>query len=147
MNLIDAWIFALPAEWDALATEEQPFSYVHSNAITGYWVDPAPYKVYNVWGTQEDIQAILDALTDVQHVFAWGQDAKRYDSLDVWPTDPSVILSVMKPHITYDEDGNVIGSTPATKENPNWGHCFQTENLNQRIFAGTFSAAFSGAFL
>ena len=147
MGLLDAWIFALPAEWEALATEEAPFSYAHSNAVTGYWKDSGPYRVYNVWGTQEDIQAILDALTDVEHVFAWGQDKDRFDSLDLWPTDPDVIVSVMKDHVTYDEDGNIVSSVPATKDNPNWGHCFQTENLKQRLIAGQHSAAFSGAFL
>ena len=151
MSLLDAWIFALPAQWGALETADGdgnpvPFSYAHSNAVTGYWKDSGPYRVYNVWGSEADIQAIVDALDDVQHVFAWGQDADRFDSLDKWPTDPAVILSVMKDHVTYDENGDVASTTPATLDNPNWGHVYQTRNLKQRIFAGDFGADFTEEF-
>jgi hypothetical protein len=144
MASLDTWIYALPAEWDALGTPEAPFSYVYSNAITGYWNDFGAYTVYNVVGEEAAIQDILDALSDVAEVYAWGQGT-GFDSEAVWPTDPTNILAVMKDHITYDEFGVPTGSTPATEENPNWGHVFFGQS--ERIFAGTFSAAFSGAFL
>ena len=31
----DTWIYAKPGEWGALSNEDAPFSYAHSNAITG----------------------------------------------------------------------------------------------------------------
>ena len=140
----DAWIYAKPAEWDALATEEAPFNSVHSQAITGFWKSFGAYEVYNVVGSEADIQAIVDALTDVAHVYAWEQ-GQGVDSLDVWPTDPTDILAVMKDHVTYDENGDVTGTTPATTEAPNWGHFFLGQT--GRIFAGAFNTDFSGDFL
>ena len=143
--MIDAWIYALPAQWEALSTEESPFSYCHSQAVTGYWKTfPGGYEVYNVVGSEAEIQAIIDVLADVPHVYAWTQGDGK-DSLSVWPTDPANLLAVMKDHVTYDENGNVTGTTPATLEAPNWGHCFLGQA--DRIFAGDFSTDFSGDFL
>lgn len=146
--MLDVWIYALPAQWDALGTEEAPFSYAWQNAVTGYWLSSGAYEVYNVQAPQADVDAIVNALTDVQHTFAWVYAASGptgYDNYDAYPTDPAPILAVMKPHITYDENGNETGSTPATFENPNWGHVFFGQG--ERIFAGTFDEAFSGAYL
>lgn len=143
--MIDAWIYALPAQWDALGGDESPFSYCHSQAVTGYWKTfPGGYEVYNVVGSEAEIQAIIDALADTPHVYAWTQ-GDGMDSLSAWPTDPENILAVMKDHVTYDENGDVTGTTPATLENPNWGHCFLGQK--DRIFAGLFNTDFSGDFL
>jgi len=54
------------------------------------------------------------------------------------------LLAVMKDHVTYDQDGNPTGSTPATYENPNWGHV--RFGQKERIFAGEFSDEFSEDF-
>ena len=137
--MIDAWILAVPSEWDALGE----FSYTHSQAITGYWLPSGLTEVYNVVGTEAEIQAIIDALTTTPITYSWVQGTGN-DNLEVWPTDPLPILALMKDHITYDENGVPTGSTPATQANPNWGHVFFGQST--RIFAGTFSAAYSGAF-
>ena len=141
----DTWIYAKPGEWGALSNEEAPFSYAHSNAITGNWKTfTGGYEVYNVLGTQEQIQEILDALGDVAYVTSWNQGTGT-DSLAQWPTDPSKILAVMKDHVTYNEDGTVASTTPATLDNPNWGHVFFGQS--ERIFAGDFTTDFNGDFL
>jgi hypothetical protein len=144
MSNIDAWLLAVPAEWDALGTPEASFSYTWSQAITGYWLPSGFTEVYNVVGTEADIQEIIDALTTTPITYSWVQGTGD-DNLDVWPTDPAPILALMKPHIIYDINGNPVGSTPATQQNPNWGHVFFGQK--ERIFAGTFDAAFSGAYL
>lgn len=143
MSQLDAWVYAKPDQWNALATEEAPFSYTHSNSITGHWKSFGEYEVYNVVGTQAQVQEILDALTDVAHVYAWGQ-GDGLDNLNEWPTDPTNILAVMKDHVTYDENGNVTSTTPATTDSPQWGHIFLGQQ--ERIFAGEFGADFSGDF-
>ena len=141
--MIDAWIYAKLAEWNALATGEAPFSYAHSMAVTGFWKSFGAYEVYNVVGTQQEIQDILDALTDVAHVYSWGQGT-GFDSFDPWPTDPTNVLAVMRDHVTYDENGNVVSTVPASTSNPNWGHFFLGQT--GRIFAGEFNTDFSGDF-
>lgn len=156
MSLKDVWIYALPSEWQALGTPAVPgvfpspdvpeleFSYTWGQAVTGYWLPSGPYEVYNVQATLEQVDEIVGALTDVQHVFAWdyaGNNGTGYDSYDAYPTDPDSVLAVMKPHITYDEEGNVINTELATFENPNWGHVFAGQG--QRIFAGDYSDDFS----
>jgi hypothetical protein len=128
MSLRDAWIYALPAEWDALGTEEAPFSYAWSQAVTGYWLSSGLYEVYNVQAPQADIDAIVTALSDVEHVFVWEYAGSTggtgyADGPPIYPV-PTPVVGVMKPHITYDENGDPIGSIPATVENPNWGHVF-----------------------
>lgn len=143
----DAWILAIPSEWEALGTEEAPFSYVWASAVTGYWKSSGAEEVYNVVGPEADVQAIIDAL-GTPTVYSWDQaasDATGYDSLDVWPTDPAPILALMKDHVTYDENGGIISTEPATYENPNWGHVFLGQG--QRIFAGDYSDDFSEEYL
>lgn len=142
MSLLDTWVYVKPSEWAALSANE-PFSYTHSNAITGHWKSFGEYEVYNVVGTQAQVQEILDALTDVAHVYAWGQ-GDGLDNLNEWPTDPTNILAVMKDHVTYDENGNVTSTTPATTDSPQWGHIFLGQQ--ERIFAGEFGTDFSGDF-
>ena len=148
MSLKGAWIFAIPAEWEALGTPEEPFSYAWSQAVTGYWLPSGLYEVYNVQATTEGIDEIVQALTDVKHVYAWdyaGGSGTGYDSYDVWPTDPAPILAVMKPHVVYVENGDVVSTTPATFENPNWGHVFFGQG--ERIFAGDYSDNYNGDYL
>jgi hypothetical protein len=137
--MLDVWILADPTEFAALATEESPFSYTHSQAITGYWAT----DVFNVVGLESQVQEIIDALPTTPVVYAWRQ-GDGTDSLDVWPTDPAPILALMKDHVTYDSEGVQTGTTPATQENPNWGHVFYGQST--RIFAGAFDKSFSGAF-
>lgn len=152
MIAYDVWIYAKPAEWDSLGTDAVPFSHAHANAVTGYWKTfTGGYEVYNVLGTLEDVQDILDALTDVAHVYSWTQ-GDGFDSLDQWPTDPVNVLAVMKDHVVYAIDSvdgmavsSVVETVPATLENPNWGCMYFGQE--ERIFAGNFSSDFNGDFL
>ena len=143
--IYDCLMYVKPAEWDALIVDGEPFSYAHDNAKTGYWKSFGDYEVYNVIGPRAAIQEILDALTDVARCYAWGQGTGM-DDLDDWPTDPTDLLVVMKDHVTYDENGDIASSTPATLENTNWGHVFSGQQWTDRVFAGEFSDAFSGDF-
>jgi hypothetical protein len=147
MTLNDVWIYALPVEWDALGTPEFPFNYTWGQARTGYWLTAVGgFEVYNVQGPIDQVNAIVAALpsTADTDVYAWDYAASGptgFDSYDTaYPTDPAPILAVMKPHITYDEFG-VPTETPATFENPNWGHSFLGQG--ERIFAGQFPDEFS----
>jgi hypothetical protein len=128
---IDAWVLAVPSEWDALGE----FSYTYSQAITGYWLPSGSTEVYNVVGPQAEIQEIIDALPTTPITYSWVQGTGN-DNLDEWQTVPPEVLALMKNHPNGD---------PATEANPNWGHVFFGQK--ERIFAGTFDAAFSGAFL
>lgn len=147
MSLLDCWIYAKPAEWDSLATgpDEAPFSQSYADAKTGRWKTFAGgYEVYNVLGTESEIQDILDALTDVARVYAWGQ-GDGYDDASLWPSDITDIIAVMKDHPdTYAPDGNPLTYTPATMERPNWGHMFAGQE--QRLFAGDFNDDFNEDF-
>jgi len=139
MTLLDCWIVIDGAAWDAIADQVPPGSrYCYSQAITGFWQQP----VYNVLGTQDEIQPLLDLLGNPT-CYAWMQ-GDGLDSLDQRPTNPSGVLALMKDHVTYDANGNVTGTTPASIDSPNWGHVF----LGQagRVFAGAFSSGFSEGF-
>jgi len=139
MTLLDCWIVIGSAAWTAIAAQVPPGSrYCYSQAITGFWKQ----SVYNVLGTQAEIQPLLDLLGNPT-CYAWMQ-GDGLDSLDQWPTDPSGVLALMKDHVEYDASGNVIGTTPATLDAPNWGHVFLGQA--ERIFAGDFSNQFSPEF-
>ena len=79
-------------------------------------------------------------LSDVPHVFSWTQ-GDGLDSLEANQTLPDEVLAVMRDHVTYDENGDVVSTTPATFENPNWGHVFFGQQ--ERIFAGEYSDDFA----
>ena len=147
---LDAWIYAKPAEWEALSSGTLEggdlviFSRVHAQAITGFWKSfPGGFEIYNVLGTQEEIQEIIDALPSTTIVYAWTQ-GNGADSLDSpWAIDsPANILAVMRDNTIHD--GTDWQTVPATEENPNWGHMFYGQI--DRIFAGDFNEDFSEDF-
>lgn len=147
--MIEAWIYAKPAAWDALSpvegVDKQIWRYPYLNAVTGFWNDYAGgHRVYNVIGVETALKALVNQLdeSDLAQVFAWRQGAGMV-SRSIWPpgANRAAVLAVMKDHVTYDVDGNPTGSTPATYENPNWGHVFLGQGT--RIFAGGFSLGFS----
>lgn len=153
--LIDAWIYALPAEWDALnydypveaeSPPPDPLSnmarYVYDNAVTGWWKDYGAYSVYNVLGSRKEIDEILANLTDVHATYGWLQE----NGADNWdyPTIQADILAVMKDHVIYNASGTIESQMPASYENPNWGHVFFGQK--ERIFAGAFTDGFSEGF-
>ena len=151
--LVDAWIYALPSEWDAMAftpSVESPQAdtlseftrYVYDNAVSGWWNDYGLYRVYNVLADDLALAELVSNLTDVYAVYGWVQ-ANGADSFD-YQTVPADILAVMKDHIVYDRNGDVVSQTPADYENPNWGHIFYGQK--ERIFAGAFNNGFSEGF-
>lgn len=142
MSALDVWIYAKPASWDALApapeAAKQIWHYPYANAVTGYWKTwNVDYDVYNVIGSQQAVQALLDELEalNVDRSFAWTQ-GDGFDSLDQWPTVRADMLAVMKDH---------EGPVAPTYANPNWGHVFFGQE--QRIFAGDFNGDFNEDFL
>ncbi|MEW8253766.1 MAG: hypothetical protein AB2747_05390 [Candidatus Thiodiazotropha taylori] len=151
--MLDTWIYALPSAWAAIAPSEADmeagFPAVYEQAVTGFWLTyTGGFEVYNVLGSQSEIQAIVDALEtehtgSVAHVFSWIQGS-GLDSLESNITIPADVLAVMKPHVVHNQDGSVASSTPASYERPNWGHVFLGQS--ERIFAGDFSDEFSGEF-
>jgi hypothetical protein len=147
--MLDTWIYATPAAWAALDSgddgEWQVDRYTYQNAITGFWKDfNTNYRVYNIITSEEDLaafQAVLGA--NAARIFCWIQ-GDGSDSLDVNQTIPADVLAVMRDHVEYDEDGQVVSTTPASYDNPNWGHVFFGQAT--RIFAGAFSSGFSRGF-
>lgn len=150
--LLDAWIYALPAEWDALYHDTEDVvgdiltldaRAVYAGAVTGFWKDYGLYRVYNVLAEQDVIEEIVSNLSDVHAVYAWTQ-GDGGDSLDVYQTLPADLLAVMKNIIVYDKTGTVISDDPPSYTNPNWGHIFFGQK--ERVFAGAFSDGFNGGF-
>lgn len=154
-NLLDVWIYALPAEWDVLEyvpdyenppIPEDPLSdaarYVYNTNVTGFWKDFGAYRVYNIIGMQAQIEEILSNLTDVHAVYGWVQE-NGADDFDYEPL-PADVLSIMKDHIIYDGNGSIVSQTPPSYSNPNWGHVFYGQE--ERIFAGGFSKGFNEGF-
>lgn len=150
--LFDVWIITTASSWDAIAPKEddaeQIWHYTYRSAITGFWKSAGSREVYNVIGSQEQVQDLLTALEaaeagSVSATYAWIQ-GPALDSLDYWPTDPTEVLALMKDHVIYNEDGSIDTTTPATIENPNWGHIFLGQG--ERIFAGEFDESFGEEF-
>ena len=143
--MIESWILidktALDAMWPNRA-EDYP---TLSQAIRGFWKDSGSYEVVNVIDDGTLDQFMIDHAADIGGRYDWVQ-GPGVDALDTgYPTVPAEVLALMKDHVTYDIDGNPTGSTPATIENPNWGHVFLGQS--ERIFAGGFSNGFTGDFL
>jgi hypothetical protein len=134
MSLVAYWIFSTPADWEALGTPEVPFNYTWGQAITGYWKTlPDGRTVYDVQGPQDEIDAIVNALTSATGTAAWQYPAGWNEPVQVgFPATTQDIIDVMPDHVIYDEEGNEIGSTPATFANPNWAHSFL--GLDERSF-------------
>ena len=141
--IFDAWIYANKTEWDALDMGEQNTS-VYANAVTGFWNDLGALQVYNVIGTVEEIQSLVDQLTTTPIVYAWEQ-GNGMNTIDDWEPDPDNVLAVMQ-DVPVDETTSV----PATFEKPNWGHSFLGQQSDvsgrSRIFSGTYDNSFAGDF-
>lgn len=151
----DAWIYAKPSSWSAIARGEgdpELFWYTaYQDAKVGFLLDyPGGFRVYHTVGSEEQITAIVAALKDhdptsVAHKFCWDQGPGT-DSLYVFPTDPAIVLAVMPPHVVYDDDGEIVSSIPATLNNPNWGIVTAGQSVKDKIVAGGFSNGFSDGF-
>lgn len=138
--MIDAWIYTTPEAWDTLNKE----NYTISQAITGFWNDLGIYRVYNLLATKEELDQIAAELgVDLYAIYGWVQGS-GYDNIGAYETLPADVLAVMKDNITFDVNGNPTGTTPATYNNPNWGHVFFGQS--ERIFAGSFNNGFGGGF-
>ncbi len=153
----DVWIYAIPAEWDAVDISNSP-SWVraYKACVTGFWKTlPDGTTVYNIASSQGRIEALIEALGSVVKGSDWWEQGTGLDVLDPVEhrTDPDRILSYMNDHVTYDENGDELTRVAATLENPNWGHVFAGQksivpNTQHRISAGAFDPdAFSEGFL
>jgi len=147
--MIDAWIYAQPAEWDAIDSEtlSKAAARAYTGSITGYWDTYAGgYEVYNVLASRATIDEVTAELSDVHAVYTWvqGPGLDQYNEDGTFNTLPADVLAVQKDRITYDQDGNPTGSIPATYEDPHWGHVFFGQGT--RIFAGSFTDDFSEGF-
>jgi len=115
--------------------------------VRGYWKDlPDGGDIYEVVNVIDDgtlDQFLTDNASDIFAVYGWTQGNGLDNSIpaDGYPTEPQGVLDVMNDHIVYDEDGNVVSTTPATFDNPNWGHVFLGQS--ERVFAGEYSLEFS----
>lgn len=153
--MIDAWVYVKPDDWNELRmdlvqdseTLSKSATSAFTGAIAGFW-DPftGGYEVYNVLASRADIEEIVSNLTDVHAVYTWtqGPGTDEFNEDGSFNTLPPDILAVMKDHVTYDQNGNPTGSTPATYENPHWGHVFFGQGT--RIFAGSFTDDFDESF-
>jgi len=147
--ILEAWILMdktlLDSLWAVAKGDDPPASLaLLTNGVRDYWKDSGTDEVVNVIGTEE---AINDFQTEhaagIAAIYAWIQ-GPGLDNLDVYPTVPQGVLDLMLDFITYDGDGNPIGSTPPTFDTPNWGHVFLGQS--ERIFAGEFTDEFTQEF-
>ena len=149
MNL-DTWILMdktlLDSLWATAKGEAPPEALrLLTNGVRGFWKDSGTNEVVNVLGTKEEIDAFNATYgADISAIYAWEQ-GPGFDNLTAYETDPQGVLDLMRDHTLYDASGNPIGTTPATFENPNWGHVFLGQS--ERIFAGEYSNEFSEEFL
>jgi len=138
--MIDAWIYAIPAEWDAVDPDalSKAAARAYTGAITGFWESfPGGYEVYNVLASRETLTELNAALPDVHATYMWrqGPGFDEFNEDGTFNTEPADILAVMKDH---------EGPVAPTFANPNWGHVFFGQGT--RIFAGKFSNKYSEAF-
>ena len=152
--IIEAWIAmdqaALNVLWEQAHSETAPEDLkLLTNGIRGYWNDITPNEVVNVIGSVEDLEDFESLIgADLKSIDPWYQGMGVDYNLHIpWLTEPVRILSFMPPFIEYDEDGNVISTTPATFENPNWAHTFAGQPPDLKIFAGEFTDEFTEEFL
>lgn len=151
--MIESWILidqtALNTMWSqAHPTDDTPIPdnvRLLTQAVRGFWKDSGQYEVVNVIDDGTLDQFMLDHAADIGGRYDWVQ-GNGLDALDTgYPTVPNEVLALMKDHVEYDENGDVVSTTPATLENPNFGHVFLGQK--PRIFAGAFTNGFSGEFL
>ena len=150
--MIETWLLidktALDTMWaDSHPTDETPIPdnvKLLNQAIRGFWKDSGTDEVVNVIDNGLLEQFMIDHAAVISARYDWVQ-GPGVDALDTgYPTIPNEVLALMKDHVTYDEDRNVISTTPATIENPNWGHRFLGQA--DRIFAGAFTNGFNEGF-
>jgi len=134
--MIDSWILMDKAALNTLWSNR--VGTLFQQAIRGYWKDSGSYEVVNVLASEAELdQFMTDHAADVLIRYDWIQ-GPGYDAQETsGQTVPQGVLDVMKDHIEYDEDGNVISTTPPDFDTPNWGHVFLGQST--RIFAGDFS--------
>ena len=120
--------------------------------MRGFWKDVGIYEVVNVIDEGKLDQFITDNAADIFATYGWTQGNGLDNSIpaDGYPTDPQGVLNVMKDHVIYDEDGNVVSITPATFDNANWGQRFAGQGVpgtdQAQVFAGEYSLEFSEEF-
>ena len=150
--MIETWILidktALNTMWSqSHPTDETPIPdnvKLLNQAIRGFWKDSGQYEVVNVIDDGTLDQFMIDHAADIGGRYDWVQ-GPGVDALDTgYPTIPAEVLALMKDHVTYDENGDITGTTPATYANPNWRHVFLGQS--ERIFAGEYSNEFTGEF-
>lgn len=142
---IEAWLYVKPAAWAALAADETIDRYVYDNTVTGYWQPFGEYQVYNLPPTDEETLAQFRVAlgADCIRDFRWVQGPGVCERVS-GPPIPDDVLAVMPDHVEYDAEGQVIGSTPPTRESPRWAHVFLGQTT--RRFAGEFTNQFSREF-
>ena len=139
--MIDAWIVINTVALDALVAANDPIA---THGVRGHWADISPNEVLNVLLDAAALTTFVTANTaDITAVYSWVQ-GNGLDNQSAYPTDPTGVLSLMANNELHDVDGNLISSTPATLEDPNWGHVFLGQPT--RVFAGEFSNEFSEEF-
>lgn len=145
----DALIETTQSAWGALLDDETIDGNVYRRAVTGFWQPSAPGLV--VWNIRASslvkIAAFKTALGIDSVPGQWednGLDAIDPDTGDFLMDDPDKVLALQRDIEELDEDGEIVGSHPATQDEPNWGHVFAGQR--PRSFGGDFSADFSEDF-
>ena len=84
-------------------------------------VNPVDFTMINVIGSPAEIDALYNYFdpADKQSIWRWNFDG-TVDFDTEYAGQHNDILATEPDHVTYDENGNPTGSTPATFENPNW---------------------------
>lgn len=143
--MIESWIVIKKTALDSLWADPARGVTVLGQAVRGFWKDSGTDEVVNVIDDGSLDQFMIDHASDISARYDWVQ-GDGLDALDTgYETIPNEVIALMKDHIVYDENGDVVSTTPATFDTPNWGHVFLGQK--ERIFAGEFSDEFTGDFL
>lgn len=133
------WAQAFPADVDTAIPDNVRLLL---QSVRGHWANISPDEVINTSAPIEEVKAFMLA-HGLTEAYSWNFSAGT-DDFDDFPTNPTRLVALMPPHITYDVDGNILSTTPATLDNPNWAHSFA--GGGNRIFAGAHSADFNEDF-
>ena len=149
--MIDAWLLINPATWAAITPQgDESWDYCYRMAVTGHWKTVAGKEVYNLVGSESEIQGVIDALEaetsgSVEWLGEWGQGSGNATRAGNHFNVPADVIAAQKDIIEYDQDGNPISSTPPTIAAPNYAHQFLGQK--PRRAGGAFSKGFSKGFL
>ena len=110
-----------------------------------YWNGTIGFTVVNCIGTEAQLDSFYNYFlpSDTLGYWPWNEDGTVVFERE-YTGQHDDILFLHKDHIQYDQDGNPIGSTPASFEFPNWANDYYGTKQNR--FARSVSRGMGEGF-